>query len=378
MGYKMRIALDARYINGKGSGIGSYTLNLARALLDEDPSLRLLLIRSFGGSRPLLDNPRVAELLFPFPAISPATQLLLGPFLRGQRFDLFHSPFDLSPRPIDKPLVVTIHDINWIVNPRYNSNSPLFRLLAGAYYRMSLNSSMANATRLLAVSHATRHAIEEYTPWHAAKVHVTCNGIDRNAISPLSRKAASAAILHLVAPGTPFVLTVGSASPNKNHLNAVRGFLAAFGHRPEYRMILVRRFLRRDQEMNALLASPRASAQVIALQHVSAATLNALYNAARIFLHPSYYEGFGIPLLEAMAARIPIVTSRLSSMPEVVGPAALLVDPADPLCIAEALTTLDHDDALREHLISEGDRRLELFSWSRCAKATLEVYRQLV
>lgn len=106
--------------------------------------------------------------------------------------------------------------------------------------------------------------------------------------------------------------------------------------------------------------------------------LNALYNAARIVLHPSYHEGFGLPLLEAMAVGTPIVTANISAMPEVVGAAALLMPPADSQAIAEALLTLDRKNAVRERLVAEGYKRLAHFSWQACARATLAVYRELV
>ena len=113
------------------------------------------------------------------------------------------------------------------------------------------------------------------------------------------------------------------------------------------------------------------------MQYVTPAVLNALYNQARIVLHPSYYEGFGLPLVEAMAAGVPLVTSSVSSMPEVVGPAALLVSPGDSGAIARALRTLDEDEALRDRLIAAGRQRLGRFDWTETARATLEVYREV-
>jgi hypothetical protein len=107
-----------------------------------------------------------------FPPVSPITQLALGPFLRRQAFDIFHSPFDVAPRGLRRPLVSTIHDLNWIVNPRYNSHNPFFRLVGGAYYRFSLEAMMNEASRILAISRATRHAILEYAPWHESKIRV--------------------------------------------------------------------------------------------------------------------------------------------------------------------------------------------------------------
>jgi len=374
----MRIALDARKMTRTDSGIGTYTLNLARALLEEDKDIELLLVYDATRKQRRLQSPRVEEVVFPFPPTSLFTQFALGPFLRRQHFDVFHAPFDVVPRGLHRPLVVTIHDLNWIANSRYNSNNPFFRLLSEAFYRYSLASALHEASRILAVSHATRHAIIEHTPWNEGKVRVAYNGIDRGRIYPVEKEMAYRTLAHLMAPGTPFVLTVGQGTPYKNHLNAVRGFLAAFGSRPEYRMILVRRTLTRDKALQALLRSPQAQAQVLCLPYVPPDVLNALYNAARMVLHPSYHEGFGLPLIEAMAVGTPLVTASVSAMPEVAGPGALLVPPADYRAIAEALVLLEQDETVRQQLIAEGHRRLECFSWSTCAQATLAVYRELV
>ncbi len=263
------------------------------------------------------------------------------------------------------------------MNPGYNTESPLHRAAGGAFYRWGLASAMDEASRILAVSQATRNAILDFAPRHEAKVRVVLNGTDRTRIFPIGRDAAFRALAHIVAPGTPFVLTVGQGAPYKNHLNAVRAFLRAFSGRPEYRMVLVRRRAVPEKAFEELLASPAAKAQVIVLPYVLPGVLNALYNAARIVLHPSYYEGFGLPLVEAMSAGVPVVTSNVSSMPDVAGKAAWLVNPADSGEIADALVTLDRDDAARERLVEEGRRRLELFTWKESARATLGVYREI-
>jgi glycosyltransferase involved in cell wall biosynthesis len=273
--------------------------------------------------------------------------------------------------------VVTIHDINWITDSKHNSNNPVMRLAGSAFYRWGIASAMNEASRILTVSHTTRRTLVEHAPQHEPKVRVTYNGVDTRRIYPIERKTAHCALEGIVAPGTPFVLTVGQGVPYKNHLNAVRGFLRAFGERPEYRMVLVRRRSVPDRALEALLRSPRAEAQVICLPYVTPEVLNALYNTARIVLHPSLDEGFGLPLVEAMNAGVPVVTSNVSAMPEVVGPAALLVDPRDSDAIARALETLDEDSTLRDRLVAEGRRRLELFSWTECARATLEVYKEI-
>lgn len=373
----LRVAIDARKLTDAESGIGSYTRNLVRSLLEEDEDLELLLVHNGQRRQEPSEDPRVWEAYVPFPLDSPLTPLILGYFLRRRRFDLFHSPFDLTPRGLTQPLVVTIHDINWIVNPAYNSHNPFMRWAGGLHYRSGLIASMNAASRIIAISNATRNAIVEHAPWHEPKIRVVYNGVDRNRIFRMDKDAAGRAVEHLVGATTPFVLTVGQGSPYKNHSNAVRGFLQAFRDRPEYRMILVRRSAGADRALERLLRSPQARAQVLTLPYVSPEVLNALYNRARIVLHPSYYEGFGLPLVEAMATGVPLVTSSLSSMPEVVGPAALLVSPANCDAIANALSALDKDEVLRERLIAAGYQRLALFDWASSAKATLEIYREV-
>ena len=380
----MRIALDARYLDGQGSGIRSYTLNLSRALLAADLSLELLLVRR--GPRPVgpdhfadeIAAGRVRELRVAYPPNSPLTRHLLGGALAGERFDLYHAPYAVLPRGLRRPSAVTVHDVMWLVNPAFNTRSRLRQLVAGTFFRRSLLAAMTSAGRILTVSAATQRAIADRAPWHAAKIRVTPNGVDRDAIRRLSREEAFRTIAPFVPAGTPFVLTVGDASPHKNHLNAVRGFLEAFADRPEYRLVLVRRFLRSDPQLHRLLRHPLVTPRVIALPHVPDAVLNGLYHAARLLLHPSYHEGFGIPLLEAMAAGIPVVTANVSCLPEVAGPAALLVDPADPGAIARALRCLEGDEALRARLIAAGEQRLEIFTWEACARGTLAAYRELV
>ena len=322
-------------------------------------------------------DPRVSEVIFPFPPISPFTRHLLPSWLRGRRFDLFHSTCDISPRGLRQPLVSTIHDINWIINKRYNSFSWLYQQVVGTFYKVNLDATMRDAARILTVSNASRRGIVEYAPWYENKVRVTHNGIDREHLFPMARGDAFAAISDIMPPDTPFVFTVGHGSPHKNHYHAVLAFLEAFADRPDYRMVLLRRLPYGDHKLKALLQTPAARGRVMLQPHVSQEQLNALYNAARIFLHPSYFEGFGIPLLEAMATDTPVVTSSISAMPEVAGDAAVLASPADPHALAAALVQVDQDEPLRRKLVAAGHKRLEKFTWNSTARATLQAYREV-
>lgn len=373
----MRVAFDARYANGRGSGIGSYTINLARALVAAAPDLELLLIRGASAGPPIADSSRVREIRFPFPPNSLFTRRLLGPALRAHRFDLYHSPFAVTPDAIRVPVLATVHDVMWMVDPRFISHSRVTRLIGGAFHRASLRATMARADRILTGSNATRRAIAAESPDRAAAIRLTANGVDTGKFRAMDRGDAFLALRDLVTPGAPFVLTVGDASPHKNHVNAVRAFAEAFRDHPEWRMILVRRFGRRDVAFSRLLGSPGVAGRVMVLPHVDAARLNALYHAARIYLHPSVYEGFGIPILEAMHVGTPVVTSNTGALAEVAGDAALLVDPGDVSAIAAALERVNRDAGERARLIAAGRARAAAFTWEACARATLAVYREV-
>jgi glycosyltransferase involved in cell wall biosynthesis len=370
------VAIDARKLRDPESGVGSYIVNLVQALLRQDAPPGLLLVRT-RGHRPIgVDG--VEEVFVRYPAEIALTPGRLAPALRGHRFDVLHSPFDIAPRGFDVPVVVTIHDINWIVNPAYNSYNLFMRKAGGFFYRTRLTDAMQTASRIIAISHATRNAIVEYAPWHEPKIRVVRSGIDRRRIFPLPADEAERLVAPIVDASHPFVLTVGQASPYKNHIGAVRAFLRAFADRPEYRMVLVRRPAAGDRALDRLLATPAARERVIVQSSVRPAVLNALYNRARVVLHPSFYEGFGLPLVEAMAAGTPLVSSSVSSMPEIVGPAGLLASPANVDALARALVAADGDELLRSRLTAAGRERLALFDWDESAKATLAIYREAV
>jgi glycosyltransferase involved in cell wall biosynthesis len=373
----MRVAIDVRYVDGKGSGIGTYSLNLVRTLLEEDPTLEFLLVLRNRQVERLFQHPRIKTIVFPAPPNSLRTRFMLGRLLAKQDFDVYHSLFAVAPEGLDRPLIVTAHDIMWLVNPRFISHNSVHRFFVGAFYRSAFAAAIQKADRVLAGTEATRAAIVDHFPWVAAKTRVTSYAVNEEIIHPLDPAEAWQRLGDIVPRSTPFVLTVGNNSPHKNHINALRGFLKAFADRPEYRMILIRRFLRRgDNEMAELMATEQAKRQVIALPHVSADVLNALYNSAAMLLHPSYYEGFGIPLIEAMSTRTPVVTSTTSCLPEVAADAAALVDPADCDAIAAALRRIADDSAYRDGLAERGDERWRTYTWKRVAQGTLDVYRE--
>lgn len=371
-----RVTLDARYIRTQSSGIGRYTEQAVRELLKLDDTLRLHLITHPESPEPFGDHPRVTHTVFDAPANSIATRRALGAVINQHPTQLFHSPFNFLPAKLDMPSVFTLHDIMWLMNPSYCTESRVRRLVQGTFYGQVIPRSIQEASHLLTVSHHSREAIESRFPETRGKVHVSYNGLDPF-FHPLPEDEAWSLISRHIPPRRKFVLIVGQGSPYKNHAGALEGFLRAFEHDPEIYFVLVRRFTRGPSKRLAkLMRTPALNSRLITLEYLSGLELRALYSAAQCFLFPSLYEGFGLPPLEAMACGTPVVTSQIGAPAEVCGPAAELVDPDDPESIAEGLRRVMHDTTHREDLIERGLAHAQSFTWKRCAAQILHAYRR--
>jgi glycosyltransferase involved in cell wall biosynthesis len=371
------IVLDARYLNGSESGIGRYTEQLIRRSLEIDPSIRFHLITHPERPEPVSD-PRVSSEVFAAPADSPQTRWLLRHLRDLERGDLFHSPFNYLPGALDVPSVFTLHDIMWLIDPDYCTHRLWEKWISGSYYQWVIPRSVEEADRILTVSHHSRTEIEDYFPSVEGRVHATYNGVDPF-FRPMSPEEGWPLIQEYVPPRSKFVLVVGQESPYKNHPGALAGFIEAFRDDPHVHFVLVGRLDKPPSgELKELMEDPDVASRIVEPGYVSRDQLRALYSLARVFLFPSFYEGFGLPSLEAMACGTPVVTSDRGAPEEIGGEAAVCVDPSSPEAIGDALEALARDDdfyeARREACLS----RAAEFTWRRCAAQTLEVYREML
>ena len=376
------VMIDARYVGPHTSGIGRYTQNLIDQLLRIDSDLRLSLICDPAAPQAgFKDHPNRERLTFQTYGVEPnslRTRFVMPSKIDMDGIDIYHSPFNILPANIKTRATFTLHDIMWLLDANFCTDSWLRKIVTGTFYKQLIPRSVAQAQHLMTVSHASREAIEEYFPEVRGRVDVTYNGVDPF-FSPMDRDEAWPLLTDWLERETPFVLVVGQGSPYKNHAGALAAFIEAFEDVPEVKFVLVRRLSRGPStELFELMQHPKMKNRIVHLEHVSGDQLRALYSMAFSFLFPSIYEGFGLPALEAMACGTPVVTSDFGAMAEVGGSAAVLVNPTDRTSIAAGLRQLWDDRVFWESRRAAGLVRAAEFTWERCASQALSVYQRML
>jgi glycosyltransferase involved in cell wall biosynthesis len=274
--------------------------------------------------------------------------------------------------------VVTVHDIvPYLVrdDPQQSTFSHPF----DRFFDSLAMHSLRKADLLICVSACTARALVEYFSCSPDKIRVVHNGIDHDLFHPVPVNGNFLSRFGLPQDAL-FILYVGSDIPRKNLPRLLHALARLKAHFPGIKLLKVGtpEYLLGSQELRKLVQDLDLEDMVVSAGHVSQADLTGLYSAASLFVFPSLYEGFGLPVLEAMACGTPVVTSNTSSLPEVAGDAALLVDPYDVDAIASALRRVLEDPALAHDLRERGLTRARQFTWERTARETLAVYQQLL
>jgi glycosyltransferase involved in cell wall biosynthesis len=361
----MKIAIDAR--KWRDYGIGTYVRNLVRHLARLDRETTYFLFCDEADQATLRD---LAENFVPVVDDSSGYGLRehvsIPVKLRRLGAGLLHSPHYVLPLLCRTPSVVTIHDCIHLLFPQYLPSQ-----MAWNYARFMMGSAIRRSTQVLTVSEASRRDILRFYPEaDPERVLVIPNAIDQALLDDPGEEETERVRERYQIRGR-FVLYAGNIKPHKNldRLIAAFGLLKQRSGHEDLKLLII------GDEINKY-GSLRRSVEAAGVRHdvrffgfVPERTLAALYRLASVFAFPSLYEGFGLPPLEAMACGTPVVTSRMSSLPEVVGDAALLVDPYDVVDIAAGLERTLGDDALRSDLIARGRERAAAFSWERSVRA---------
>ena len=366
-----RFVIDARYATPAPSGIGNYVTALIERMPALAPAACFRLWTS--PARPLpVSAPNVSCV--PVPAVADGLRTLLRPSSLDALHadDVLHFPASLLGLGLPCATVVTMHDLMWLEHPAKVDGRPLSRRARTGYYQAGMRHALARATRLIAVSNATADRIRAFRPDATRRVRVIHNAAEPAFRPPEDLEVAQERARTLIGSSAPYFVVVGKNEPYKAHHLALEAF--AREAEPDELLVLVQR-ARRGTGLARLAEKLGISAKVRWLPALQQADVVSLLQAARALLQPSIVEGFGIPVLEAMASGCPVIASDTPALVEVLGGAGLLAAVGDRAGLATAIRKV-RDASLRAELRARGLDRARAFSWDSAARATLEVYRE--
>jgi glycosyltransferase involved in cell wall biosynthesis len=368
----LRIAIDARKL--RDYGIGTYVRNLLRHLSRIDAKTEYVIlcrVQDCGMVEELGENFRAVPE--PAAAYSLSEQLRIPMDLRREGADLFHAPHYVLPPLVPCRSIVTIHDCIHLRFPQYLSSR-----LAYAYARSSLWVATHRSNRVLTVSEASKRDILRYFRVPESKIDVIYNAIDERFGEPPDDEEV-ARVQERYQLNDPFILYAGNIKPHKNLERLIEAFhMLRRGNLEHVKLLIIGDEISKYATLRRAVHKYKLHKHVRFFGFVPDRTLAVLYRLARVFVFPSLYEGFGLPPLEAMASGTPVITSNVSSLPEVVGDAAVLIDPYRSDAIADAIRRVLTEPVLHEELRQRGLQRVRDFSWDRSVRRVREIYEEVL
>jgi glycosyltransferase involved in cell wall biosynthesis len=373
----MRVAIDIR--RAGDYGLGTYIRNILNQLARMDDGVSYLLIgepRHLEEFDPL--PPNFELLSYPHEPGTFRTHLHLPWVLRHRKIDVLHMPWFYAPAMVPTRLVITVHDLSDILTP---PTGVAATAQAGRLY--FAKRALARADRIFAVSDSSKRELARTFGVPEAKITVCYNAVDQRFLQePLP--ADGDLILERHAVKSPYVLYAGNIKPQKNLPRLIEAFavakaeLAGHPQLAQLKLLVIGEALTHHADLRNAVVRARVREDVRFLGFVPRPVLRVLYSRAEAFLFPSLYEGFGLPPLEAMAHGTPVLTSNVSSLPEVFHDAALLVNPENVFEIARGICQILTDQDLRKTLIRNGYERAQSYSWERAARLVRESYDSVV
>jgi glycosyltransferase involved in cell wall biosynthesis len=364
----VRIGIDARKLHD--FGIGTYIRNLLRQLARLDRQTEFVVL-----CRP--DDRGILAVLGanfrPVPETSGnysiSEQIRIPLALKREGVTLFHAPHYVLPVLVRCRSVVTIHDCIHLMFPQYLPNR-----MALTYARASIALAARRATRVMTVSESSKRDILRFVDAKPEKIDVIYNAFDeRFGVEPLEEDVVRVRERYQL--HDEFVLYAGNVKPHKNLERLIEAFdLVRKRGLDHLKLVLIGDEISKYAALRRAVHQHQLHKYVRFLGYLPEETLAVMYRLAGVFVFPSLYEGFGLPPLEAMASGTPVVTSNVSSLPEVAGDAAVLVDPYIPQAIADGIYQVLTDESLRRSLRQKGLARAAQFSWEQSVRRVREIY----
>ena len=389
---RLTVGIDARFYGPLGKGLGRYTQEIVDNVIAIDESdfyNYVIFLSPDNFDEFVCAKTNVRKELISSRWYTLAEQFEVPYKWWRAQIDLMHFPHFNVPFIKAGAYVVTIHDLILTKFPtnRASTLHPSIYWLKDKAYHLIIATAVRFATKIITVSEFTKKDLIDQFGAHADKIEITYEGVanlakgnDSLFVAKLDNKKT----LALYNVRGPFLLYVGNAYPHKNLEGLILCFLRLHAKRPDLRLVLVGKedyFYNRVKDLaksNNLWQKENHNSPIVFTGYVPDVDLEALFQEATVYVFPSFYEGFGLPPLEAMAHGCPVASSNQASMPEILGDAAVYFDPRDKDQMIKVIEeTIDNPD-LRKKLIAAGYEQIKKYSWWECGRATGEIYRQIL
>jgi glycosyltransferase involved in cell wall biosynthesis len=370
-GAAMRVGIDARLVYYSQAGIGQYIIHLANGLAKVDHENEYVLLQSRKDSTTIVEQPNFRRASLWTPSHHRLERQALNVELMRLGLDILHSPDFIPPDRPSCRSVITVHDLAFLLYPHFLTKE-------SARYYGHIDQAVRWTDHIIAVSNNTKRDAIQHLGVPEDKITVVYEAA--NAIfRPMDRNAARAQVRSRYGVDGRFVLFVSTIEPRKNVPTLLRALKHLIeGYKDDVHLVLAGGKGWLSEDVFALVEELKLESRVHLVGRVSSEDLLYLYNAAELLAHPAFYEGFGLPPLEAMACGLPVIASNVASLPEVVGDAGLLVDPNNVDELTVSMWRVLNDPETGREMRQKGLRQAARFSWERAAVETAAIYRRAV
>ena len=383
---RKKIGIDARFYGPIGKGLGRYTQEIVDNILkiDSDHDY-VIFLRKENINELIVDNYlNVKKVATDVRWYSWKEQLLMPYYIWREKLDLVHFPHFNVPIFVPVKFIVTIHDLilTKFKTVRATTRHPLVYNIKDFFYRIIIKRALRKSKKIITVSDFTKNDIISQFGVNPEKIEVTYEGsanLAKGKDSLFASKLDSSEVLNQHNIDNPFCLYVGNAYPHKNLFFLIENFKYFYQQDNNLRLVLVGKedyFYKELKDFSCKVFSDSHNFPVIFAGYVPDEQLEVLYKKALVYIFPSKYEGFGLPPLEAMARGCPVLSSNTSSMPEVLGGAALYFDPSDKDDFIKKLNEIIRNEDLRSQMIDRGLKQAKKYNWWDCAFKTFNIYLQ--
>ncbi len=368
----MRIGIDARLVYYSKAGIGQYIIHLAKALSKlETPGDNFLLLQSRKDKTQIIQNHNFSRINLWTPSHNRLEQMALRIETTPLGLDLLHSPDFIPPFNRNYKSIITVHDLAFLLYPQFMTKE-------SARYYGQIDQAVRSADHIIAVSEATKKDLIKLLGVPREKITVIYEGKNPS-YRPMDKAKAAAFVKQTFGLAPDFIFFISTIEPRNNVPTLIESFkLLKDRYKRSEKLVIAGSRGWLFEEVDETVHRLNLENDVIFIGRVEDAAVKHLFNAASMLVYPSFYEGFGLPPLEAMACGTPAIVSKINVLSEVVGDAALLANPHDVEELSISMNRILNDEELRSDLIAKGLKRAAKFSWEQAARETLAVYHKTV